>query len=65
MLGLYGNDYINDHVNTGEGRHGERTETVEPRGQKAEAGENAKEGRRDRSGKVAKEVVLGDRLRSR
>jgi hypothetical protein len=44
------------------GRHGERTETVEPRGQKAEAGKNAKEGRRDRSGKVAKEIMrhLGD-----
>jgi hypothetical protein len=52
-LGLYGKDYIN-----GGARHGEGSEAIEPRGQKAEASEIAEEGRRvGRSGKVAKEVV--------
>jgi hypothetical protein len=41
-----------------EARHGEGSEAIEPRGQKAEAGEISEEGRRVvRSGKVAQEVV--------
>src|SRR5437763_15072376 len=55
-------------------RHGERAETIQPRSQKAEAGENAKEGRCDvfgaarvraRRGKGFEEVTrrLSDELR--